>query len=1129
MTTVHPQSMTGERKQVTILFADISGFTAMSEQNDPEVVRERINTCFSRLAPIVKQHSGTIEKYIGDEIMAIFGAPIMHENDAELAALAALEMMDALKVFNQEFGTNLGIHMGINTGAVIAGGIGAQGDLQYGVLGDAVNVASRLADAAERGQIFVGENTNRLIASVFEMESLEPIRLRGKSEPVAVFQLKGMKEKPGKVRGLEGYGLLSPLIGRNREIATIQECINSTIAGMGGILVIIGEAGLGKTRLVEEAVKRFILHSGYDGEPSPRILEGATLSYGQSISFWPFQEVLRQYAEITEQDSGPAAWEKLENRLGALFPGESDKFLPYLASLLALEAPGEWGKRLQYLDSDALGKQIFLAARNLFEALVKERPLILVFEDMHWLDETSTRLLEYILPLVKAYPILIIGLSRPNLNSPTAQLQTNIIQKYPSYYQEIHLTPLSSADSDLLARNLLQLKEIPTRLRDNLIEKAEGNPFFLEEVVRTLIEAKAILRDPSTNSWKITEEVTKIAIPDTIQGVIMARIDRLDEEVKHVLRLAAVIGRSFLYSVLKAIEVQVDHLDEDLSELQQVELILERRRDPELEYIFRHALAQEATYESILHQQRRELHDRVGKAIEELFSDRLEEFYGLLAYHYARAEAWEKAHSFLLKAGDEAGRMAADAEALNYYQQAMDAYQRLFGDQWEPVERASLERKIGEALWRHGEQLQALEHLEMGISYLGISIPRKRFRIYLGIMKEAIRQLGYRLFPRFFLPGISSVPSQEVVEEVSIYEVIAWIEAFDNAERFLLCALRELNTAEKNGFDLGVVLSSTGVGVLGLFIPIYPLAKRYLDLAADTAKRIDSPIAKGMIHYGLALYELCMGKLDQAAVHGRSSIAFYEQARDLHDTFVAKVFQALILCYQGQLLQGQLLVEEMVNQSREVSDQMGVAQGEVAQGLAAFSLGEYPDKTIAILEHTLESCRPVSYYMGIVLSLGVLGRCYIRKGDIPQALEALQNGKKVAVEHQMVIPFIVSYLYIGFAEVYLMAAEHGGVEEKAIWMKKAKRACRELMKHSKILMVEKPEAFRLQGVYEWLMGSPVKAQLWWEKSLRKAEDLGMPYHAALTRLEIGKRLGDGEQLKKAEVKLRDLGVNLENI
>ena len=201
MTIANPPSLAAERKMVTVLFADISGFTAMSEQNEAEVVRERINTCFSRLAPVVKKHSGTIEKYIGDEIMAIFGAPIMHENDADLAALAALEMMEALSIYNQEFGTDLGIHMGINTGAVIAGGIGAQDDLQYGVLGDTVNVAARLADAAERGQIFVGENTSRLIAAGFQLKSLDPIRMRGKSSPVAVSLLQGVKEKPSRKRG----------------------------------------------------------------------------------------------------------------------------------------------------------------------------------------------------------------------------------------------------------------------------------------------------------------------------------------------------------------------------------------------------------------------------------------------------------------------------------------------------------------------------------------------------------------------------------------------------------------------------------------------------------------------------------------------------------------------------------------------------------------------------------------------------------------------------------------------------------------------------------------------------------------------------------------------------------------
>jgi class 3 adenylate cyclase/tetratricopeptide (TPR) repeat protein len=1119
-------SITAERKLVTVLFADISGFTAMSEKLDPELVRERINTCFTRLVPAVRKHEGTIEKYIGDEVMAIFGAPVMHENDAERAALTALEMMEALEAYNREYGTELSLHMGINTGAVIAGGIGSQDDLQYGVLGDTVNTAARLADAAESGQIFVGESTHKLVAAQFEMKALDPIRVRGKSSPVEVFLLQGVKEKPGSPRGLAGYGLHSPVVGRQEELTVLRSAVKYTYSGQGRILGVIGEAGLGKSRLVAELVQQ-IKPLVWQGEQvKPLILVGTTLSYGQTISFWPFQEVLRQWAGVTEQDSSLQIWDKLSSQLNQLLPEEVDELLPYLASLLALELPEEWKERLQYLEAEALGKQIFLAMRRLFEELAHQRPLLLIFEDLHWMDESSTRLVEFIFPLVQDHPLLILGLSRLVTDSPAAHLREVAARDYADFYQEIRLTPLSPSESDILVKNLLELKEIPTQYQVKILSKAEGNPFYLEEVVRTLIEAKAIARDPAAKTWKITEGVEQIAIPDTIQGVIMARLDRLEEELKHVLGIAAVIGRSFLYTVLKAIETQDEQLDHSLADLQQIELILERQPEPDLEYIFKHALVQEAMYESILLKKRKELHLRVGQVVESLFADRLEEFYGLLAYHYARAEAWEKAQIYLLKAGDEAGRMAADAEALSYYRQASEAYQSAFGDRWDPLERATLERKIGEALWRRGEQIQALEHLEAGLSYLGITIPKDRFKIYLGILKEGTRQFAHRLLPQFFLTSPVSAPSQRVVEEVMTYEVIGWIEAYNNAERFLVCTLRELNIAEKNGFDLGVVLSSTGVGIMGLFIPNYPLAKRYLKLAMDTAERVDQPVAKGMIHYGLGLYQLCLGNLDLAITYGEKSQAYYEQARDLHGTFLAKALHGLTLVYQGQPLQAKQLAEEVLQESQAVSDQMGLAQGYGVLGITMFALGEELDKILVVLERALKTYQTVLFHMGAVATLGALGRLYVRMGNIQQALEELRESKKVVKIYKVSVPYTISFVYLGYAEAYLSAAEGATGEEKVKWMIKARRACRAMVNHSKSFVSDMPEAYRLQGICEWLSGNPIKARQWWERSLAKAEALGNSHQSALTRLEIGRRTGDEEQRLIALEELTGLGIKI---
>ena len=324
------------------------------------------------------------------------------------------------------------------------------------------------------------------------------------------------------------------------------------------------------------------------------------------------------------------------------------------------------------------------------------RPLVLIFEDLHWADESSVLLIQHLFPLIDRVPLLLCGVNRPEMDVPAVRLSESALRDHGRRYTEIRLNPLSPAECTDLMDNLLNIENLPLRIRQAIIQKADGNPFFLEEIMMTLID-KGVVR-PENGHWKAASSIETIAIPDTIQGVIMARIDRLDEEVKQVLKTASVIGRAFLYRLLKEVTEAVWELDKDLDRLTATELIREKQKTPELEYIFKHALVHESTYESILLKKRHELHGKVAAAIETLFSDRLEEFSSVLAYHYARAELWEKAQEYLFKAGDQAGRIAADAEALSHYHQALETYARVFGERWDPVQRASSRAEDGRGL-----------------------------------------------------------------------------------------------------------------------------------------------------------------------------------------------------------------------------------------------------------------------------------------------------------------------------------------------------------------------------------------------------------------------------------------------
>ncbi len=537
-----PLPQTGERKNVTVMFADISGFTAMSEKTDAEDMRALINATFERLVPYIEHNGGTVEKFIGDEIMAIFGAPVAHENDAERAVRTALAMMEALAAFNSERNLNLGMHIGINTGTVIAGMLGTRRYQQYGVMGDTVNVAARLEDASERGQIFVGPDTYRLTEPLFEFQMLDPIRVKGKSQPLQIYRVISARANPRQMRGLEAQGIRSELVGRAEQYKQFLDQVDRLSQGKGGIVGVIADAGLGKSRLVAE-----IRHKTVD--LPLRWLEGRSVSFGQAISYWPVREIIRQATEILDTDSEAAALEKLQQRLIALFGEETGDILPYLASLLALPVPDEYAERLKYLDGETLGRHISLSVRRAIEKMASVQPLILVLEDAHWADESSVALMETILPLVRTTPLLLVAVMRPEFQSPGGRMLGWIMQEYRDDFCGLWLEPLSRRESLALLTNLLTTDALPVRVRDMVLERSEGNPFYVEEVIRALIALGAVVRDPATSRWQATTQMERMIMPETVQGVIMARVDRLSEGLKNILRMAAVIGRTFPYRI----------------------------------------------------------------------------------------------------------------------------------------------------------------------------------------------------------------------------------------------------------------------------------------------------------------------------------------------------------------------------------------------------------------------------------------------------------------------------------------------------------------------------------------------------------------------------------------------------
>jgi len=1116
-------SIEGERRQVTALFSDLSGYTTMSEKLDPEEVKNLMSRIFGEITQVVAKYDGSIEKFIGDAVVAFFGVPKAHEDDPMRAIRAAKEIHGIIDAMSHQFeariGRPLSMHTGINTGLVVTGEVTTEkGTL--GVTSHAVSVASRLSGLAKPGEILVGQETYGQARGYFAFAKLEPTKVKGQTEPVSVYRVVEEKVKVGRIRGFATQVISSPLVGRDAEFVALKGCLNRLLDGQGGIVCIIGEAGIGKSRLMAE-IRNYLRN--IQASSSIQWLEGRTPSYGQKISYWPFQEILWQYAGITEDDSEAEARQKLESRISSLFGEETDEILPYVASFLGLEVKGQYAEGLKYLDGKSMGSQIYLTSRRVFERLARIQPLVLVFEDLHWVDESSMLLLEHLLPLVIRAPLLICGISRTDPKIAIERIREIATREYERRYTELRLSPLSQSDSLQMMHNLMEIDNLSSTMREKIVHKVDGNPFYLEEIMRSLIDTGVVVHDAETARWKATRKTETFIIPDTIQGVIMARVDRLDEEIKQVLRTAAVIGRSFLYRILKTITEEVRELDRDLDQLQAVELIKVKQKIPELEYIFKHTLVQETTYGSILLQRRRELHSKVGQAIEGLFPDRTEEFYSLLAYHYARAENWEKAQEYLFKAGDQAGKIAADAEALRHYQEAIESYTRVFGDKWDPLHRGSLERKMGEAFYRRGDTQKAMEYLQRGLVYLGRpKLPTSRSEVGRGILREIAVQIVHHIFSRWLVKKTYEPVDQAVEEVAHIYEIVASIDATTAPEHFLVTALKWLNFSERKGYLPGVVSVYANLALIAFFFSLSGLTRFFQQRAMFLAEQTQHPGALAVLYQNVAYTEIFTGQFDKAIEHGLKAA---ESCRgggywNLNYWGFSNYFALLAYLFQGNHSKALAIAQEVVRMGQDANAPNIWCVGLNGLGEIQDRKGEF-EESIANLNKAVELAEAVPNHIYRIVSDCDLARCYRRLGDLDKSLEILTDTDNYRATYR--VKGINSLLEIGFLEAYLAAAQQAVEKGKEEWLRKAKRACKEALRSTKLMRYNSPLAMRLQGTCDWLIGKPSSAEEWWQKSLKAAEEMGMRYDLGMIYLEMGMRQKDRTHLEKAEAIFAEIG------
>jgi class 3 adenylate cyclase len=663
------RAMRGERRVITALFCDVVNSTGLAEKLDPEDWTEIMNGAFERLIAPIQRYDGTVAKLAGDAVLAFFGAPVAHEDDPQRAVLAALDMIAANQAYREDirkaYGIDFDVRIGINTGPVVAGDIGSTRSMEYTAMGDAVNVAARMEQTAAPGTIRISGDTQRLVAAHFDLEPLGGIEAKGKSQPVPAYRVVGRREESARFHRADHVG--APLIGRDRELAKLKSALADVRNGRGGIVSIIGEAGLGKSRLVAELYKAWVgTGRGDDGWDTAH-----GVPYDASRPFGLFQNFARNMFGIELDDPPDMIHNKVDAGLRA--KGAGDEAVSLCSVALERVIAAKVLHEAKDFPAEVVRADIYDTVLPAWVAVAREGPRVLVVDDLQWVDAASIDLLIHLFNLAEDMPLLIVCVFRPERQSPAWQVKIRADTDYPHRYQEIRLEPLGAEDTDALISALLNITDLPVDLRRLVLTKTDGNPYFVEEIVRSLIDQGVVERGESGLKWKDGALVSDIAIPDSIHALLMARIDRLDEQTRSTLQAASVIGRAFYFRILETISDSAIALDKRINTLERAELLREAARNPELEYMFRHDLAREAAYNTILNRKRREFHLRVAEAMEKLFPDRLEEHAHRLAQHFSLAGDHERAMKYYAMAGEAAEGLHAVEESAAHYAQALEA------------------------------------------------------------------------------------------------------------------------------------------------------------------------------------------------------------------------------------------------------------------------------------------------------------------------------------------------------------------------------------------------------------------------------------------------------------------------
>ena len=932
----------GERKYVTALFSDLSGYTTMSEMLDPEEVKEIISLIFGEIAQVITKYEGFIEKFVGDAVMAIFGVPKVHEDDPLRAIRAAKEIHNRVKRISPEIkkkiGQSISMHTGINTGLVVTGEVDVNKGT-HGVVGDTLNLASRLADVAKPDEILVSRETHGLISPYFETRPVGAVTIKGKAEQLIPYLV--VRELAANTSfDVTTQKGLTVFTGRQQELTVLHSCLEKAAAGEGQFITVVGEAGVGKSRLFYEfrnSIERNMI----------RVWEGHCQSFWSNTNYFPFIKVLRREHQLDEEKKPESFQSKVVAKICAV-SSELEQYLPFYLHLLSV--PSTDYKLPEHLEGQEIKNAFQDAIASICIQHSQPQPLLLILEDWQWADEASDSALKHLVGVIGSHPLMVVAIYRPSYSSSWSNW---------SYHTPIVLKPLDSLHSENIIKSVLDAESFPAGFVELLTARTGGNPLFVEEVCRSLSE-NGVVKVYKNKQAVLSQELETLTIPDKVQAIISARFDRLDPDAKEALRIASVVGRRFSRRILDKLYAGESSLSIVLEKLKSLEMVQQIRIFPEAEYCFRHALTKQVVYTSLLLRRRKILHGLVGQAFEELYSDVIGEQINLLQYHFSLAENWSKAVHYGRESAENASKLSQFDEAAIMFEQVLLWLQQI------PESRNRLET-----------QIDILLRLE---------------RLY--------ETLGQRNRQQAIIDQLLSVvqPDKDPSCLAEIYvrqgDLYTQVGRYDEAEHFLNDALVNWRTLSDSSGESRTLRS---MGFLRWHQREYKAAVKCNEEALQIDRELNDPKAIATDLTNLAAVWRNLGDYEHA-------LMCLTEALQIYETLQNPVKQAFTLYSSANVHRERGTLDRAIaqyKQAHEIFEQYHdrVMGSRALVGLASI-YREQGDvhKSLHIYENVVQLTRDTQYRQGLSHSLRAMGDLLLVLSKPRKALDHLLESTEVFAE-----------------------------------------------------------------------------------------------------------------------------------